>query len=325
MKLFSGIQPTNGLHLGNYLGAVKQWIALQETHEAFYVVVDLHAMTSTQDPQSLRVNSLATAAAFVALGVDPKRSPIFIQSHIHEHAELAWILSTIAKIGELDRMTQFKDKAKQNPKNINVGLYTYPVLMAADILLYSAEGVPVGADQKQHIELARDIAKRFNARYGDVFTVPEPLIQKAGARIMSLSNPKEKMSKSASSPASYIALMDDPKTICNKIKRAVTDSGDTIIASPQKPALTNLLTIYSLLSGKPVKTIEKAYTGKGYGDFKNGLADVIIEFLAPFQERMKQFKREPDRIVEIITHGAKEARPIAEKTMERVRKAVGLV
>lgn len=323
MKLFSGIQPTNILHIGNYLGALKNWIAMQKDHDMIACIVDLHAITVRQNPEELRHNTEAVAALYLACGLDPERVTMFVQSHVREHTELAWILSTITKMGELERMTQFKDKAKQHSENINAGLFTYPMLMAADILLYGTEGVPVGEDQKQHVELTRDIAMRFNSWFGETFVVPKPLIQKEGARVMGLDDPTKKMAKSASSPNNYISLTDDADTVRTKIKRAVTDSGSDIIVREDKPALTNLLTIYSLLSGTPIATLEKKYKGKGYGEFKKDLAEVVAEFLTPLQERLA--KTDIKKVQKILDRGAKDAQKIAAKMMERVRGRVGLL
>ncbi len=323
MKLFSGIQPTNILHIGNYLGALAPWISMQKDNMMIACIVDLHAITVPQKPEELRRNTETIAALYLASGLDPERVTIFVQSHVREHTELAWILNTITKMGELERMTQFKDKSKQHAESINAGLFTYPVLMAADILLYGTEDVPVGEDQKQHVELTRDIAMRFNSRFGETFVVPKPLIQKEGARVMGLDDPTKKMSKSASSPNNYISLTDGADTVRAKIKRAVTDSGSDIVAAPDKPALTNLLTIYSLLAGTPIATLEKKYKGKGYGDFKKDLAEVIVEFVTPIQERLK--KTDMKKVRTILQKGARDAQKIAAKTMEKVRERVGLL
>lgn len=323
MRLFSGIQPTNTLHLGNYLGALAPWIAMQKDNAMIACIVDLHAITARQKPEELRRNTETIAALYLACGLDPERVTIFVQSHVKEHTELAWILNTITKMGELERMTQFKDKSKQHPEHINAGLFTYPVLMTADILLYDTEGVPVGDDQKQHVELTRDLALRFNHQFGETFVVPKPLIQKEGARIMGLDDPTKKMSKSASSAHNYIALTDNAETVRVKIKRAVTDSGSDIIAGPDKPALTNLLTMYSLLADTTITSLEKKYAGKGYGEFKKDLAEVVVDFLTPLQERLK--KIDTKKVKTILDHGARTAQKIAAKTMERVRERVGLL
>jgi tryptophanyl-tRNA synthetase len=322
-RAFSGVQPTNNLHLGNYLGAMKNWVELQNSHETFYCIVDLHAITIKQEPKELRQNVLNVAKTYLALGIDPDKSTIFVQSHVTEHAELGWILNTIAKMGELERMTQFKDKSQQHPENINVGLFDYPVLMAADILLYNTQVVPVGDDQKQHVELTRDLAARFNSLYGKTFIEPEPLIQKEGARIMGLDDPTKKMSKSASSANNYIALLDPPEVIAKKIGRAVTDSGTTIESSADRPALTNLLTIYSLLSNQSIKAIEKEYVGKSYADFKKGLTKVVTDFTTEFQNKFNAL--DDDKVRQILEYGAEKARAVAKQKMEEVKKKMGLL
>jgi tryptophanyl-tRNA synthetase len=322
-RAVSGVQPTNNLHLGNYLGAIKNWVELQNSYDSFYCIVDLHAITIKQEPKVLRQNVLNVAKTYLALGIDPDKSTVFVQSQVPQHAELAWVLNTIAKLGELERMTQFKDKASQHKENINMGLFDYPVLMAADILLYDPEVVPVGEDQKQHVELTRDLAERFNSLYGKTFVVPEPLIKKEGARIMGLDDPTKKMSKSAASPNNYIALLDDLDVVEKKLRRAVTDSGSTIESGADKPALTNLLTIYSLLSGQSTKEIEKEYTGKGYADFKKGLTKVVTNFLSDFQTKFNAL--DDNKVKKILEDGAKKARAIAEKKMEDVKTKMGLL
>lgn len=321
-RVFSGVQPTNNLHLGNYLGAIKNWVDLQNQYDSFYCVVDLHAITVKQEPNILRQNVLNTAKTYLALGIDPNKSKIFVQSHVSEHVELAWVLNTLVKISELERMTQFKDKAKQYKKNINMGLFAYPVLMAADILLYDTEVVPVGEDQAQHVELARLLAHRFNSAYGQTFVEPKALIKKEGARIMGLDDPSKKMSKSASSPNNYIALLDAPTVAIKKISRAVTDSGAVIKSGADKPALTNLLTLYSLLSGQSIKNIEKKYAGKGYADFKKGLAKVVTNFLSDFQNKFKAL--DDNKVKAILEDGAKKSRQIAQTKMEDVKTKMGL-
>ncbi len=322
-RVFSGVQPTNNLHLGNYLGAIKNWVELSSTNDCIFCVVDLHAITVKQDPQVLRQNVLNVAKTYLTLGIDPNQSTIFAQSHVPQHTELAWVLNTLAKLAELERMTQFKDKAKQHKENINMGLFDYPVLMAADILLYDTEVVPVGEDQKQHVELARDLAARFNSVYGKTFVVPEPLIKKEGARIMGLDDASKKMSKSATSPNNYIALLDSPDVAAKKISRAVTDSGSTIKSGADKPALTNLLTIYSLLANKTIKEIEKEYAGKGYADFKKGLTEVVTGFLSDFQTKFNAL--DDNKVKMILEDGAKKARALAEKKMEEVKTKMGLL
>jgi tryptophanyl-tRNA synthetase len=322
-RAFSGIQPTNILHIGNYLGAIKNWVDLQDKYSCIFSVVDLHAMTVKTDPKNFGQNILMMAKTYLAFGIDPKKSLVFRQSDVSAHVELAWILNTIAKISELERMTQFKDKAKQHKENVNMGLFDYPVLMAADILLYDTNLVPVGEDQIQHIELARTLAERFNKLYGNTFVVPEPLVKKHGARIMGLDDPSKKMSKSSPNAGSYIALLDSPEAAAKKIMRAVTDSGSEIKSGADKPALTNLLTIYSLLSGKEIKEIEKEYTGRGYADFKKGLAEVVSDFLSSFQKKFNTVKDSDVR--DVLAEGGKKAKAIADKKMDEVKKKIGLI
>ncbi len=323
-RLFSGIQPSGDLHLGNYLGAIKQWLPLQDQYEAIFCVVDMHAITVPQDPAELRKKTIEIAKIYLAAGIDPQKSTIFIQSHVPGHAELAWILNTISTMGELGRMTQYKDKAQKSGEDTStVGLFDYPVLMAADILLYDTAVVPVGEDQKQHVELTRDLAQRFNSRFGETFVVPEPLIQREGARIMGLDDPTKKMSKSAESVYNYIALSDDAETIRKKIKKAVTDSGSEIVYRDDKPALMNLINIYTLLSGKKVDEVEAMYVGKGYGDFKADLAEVVVNFLVPFQERMGTFS--DDAVLEIFAVGREKAKALAVAKMRQVYDRVGFI
>lgn len=321
-RIFSGAQPTGELHLGNYLGALKNWVALQDEYEAFYCIVNLHAITLPQDPAKLRAKTLDLARVYLAAGVDPERSTIFIQSHVAEHAELAWTLSCVSRMGELERMTQFKDKGKGNER-AGVGLFTYPVLMAADILLYNADLVPVGQDQKQHLELSRDLAARFNRDYGETFTVPDPYIPKAGASIKSLQDPSRKMSKSDENINASIFLMDDADTILKKFKRAVTDSGTEITFDETRPAIANLLTIYQLLTGKAVDECVAHFDGKGYGHFKTELAEAAIEFLRPFQEKMQEL--DDKAVSEILLKGAGKARSIAAGTLADVYGKLGIV
>lgn len=323
-RLFSGIQPSGNLHLGNYLGAIKQWVALQDQYEAFFCVVDLHAITVPQDPDELRKKILEIAKIYLAAGVNPEQSTIFIQSHVAGHTELGWILNTIVTMGELGRMTQYKDKSqKEGWEGSGVGLFDYPVLMAADILLYDTAVVPVGEDQKQHVELTRDLAERFNKRFGETFVVPQPLITKEGARIMALDDPEKKMSKSAASEYNYIALTDDADTVRRKIKKAVTDSGSEIVYSDEKPALKNLINIYTLLSGKSTNEIEAMYSGKGYGDFKTDLAEVVVNFLVPFQERLAALSDE--EVMRVLRAGAEKANALAKQKIQAVYEKVGLI
>lgn len=323
-RIFSGVQPSGSLHIGNYLGAIKNWVSLQNDYEAIFCIVDLHAITVPQDPKVLREKIIEIAKIYVACGIDLKKSTIFVQSQVKEHAELGWILNTITKISELSKMTQFKDKsAKNGIEGSDVGLFDYPVLMAADILLYDTAVVPVGEDQVQHIELTRTLARRFNTRFGETFIVPEARINQEGKRIMGLDNPVKKMSKSAESSYNYIALNDDVETVRKKIKKAVTDSGSEIVYSDEKPALKNLINIYSLFSGKTTSEIEKMYVGKGYGDFKKDLAEVINNFLVPFQEKFNSISDE--EILAVLKDGAEKVRKIAEKKMGEVKEKVGFL
>jgi tryptophanyl-tRNA synthetase len=324
-RVFSGVAPSGVIHIGNYLGAIKNWLELQENYECIFCVVDLHAITVPQDPPKLKNKILEVAKIYLAAGVNPAKSIVFVQSHVKEHAELCWILNTLAKIPELERMTQFKEKSQEHRQSVNLGLFDYPVLMAADILLYKTQVVPVGEDQQQHVELARTLAGRFNKNFGETFIVPEALIKKEGARIMALDDPTKKMSKSAKSPLNYIALTDPPDLIREKIKKAVTDSGKEIIYGPDKPALSNLLTIYSLLTGESIKELEKQYRGRGYAEFKNDLAEMIVKFLKPFQEKYADLDKNPDYMIKILHDGAQKAREIAEKTMKEVKDKIGLI
>lgn len=321
-RIFSGAQPTGQLHIGNYLGALKNWVALQDEYESFYCIVNLHAITLPQDPKTLRQKTHDLARIYLAAGIDPERSTIFVQSDVHEHAELTWILSSISRMGELERMTQFKDKGKGNRERAGVGLFMYPVLMAADILLYQTDLVPVGQDQKQHLELTRDLAERFNRDFGDTFKLPDPYIPPVGAKIGSLQDPLKKMSKSDEDLNGSIFLLDDADTITKKIKRAVTDSGTDIRFDAERPAITNLLTIYHLLTGKSNAECEQHFEGKGYGHLKSELAETVVEFLRPFQERVKQYD---DATLEaILKPGAEKARAIANETLNAAYKNLGI-
>ncbi len=325
-RVFSGVQPSGTLTIGNYLGAIKQFVRLQETHECFYCVVDLHALTVPQDPERLGRQTLQVAAMMVASGLDPDKMTLFVQSHVRAHAELSWLLQCMTYYGELGRMTQFKDKARrQKHATVSAALFTYPVLQAADILLYDTHLVPVGEDQRQHLELTRDIAERFNNRYGETFVVPEVYIPRTGGRIMSLDNASTKMSKSNPNPGSYIALLDEPDVIREKIGRAKTDSGREVRYDPEeKPEISNLLTIYSLCSGRSIEDIEAEYEGRGYKDFKGGLAEAVIATLRPVQEAYHELM-ESGAIREILDRGADRAREIAETTLDRVKDRMGLV
>ena len=321
-RLFSGVQPSGRLHLGNYFGAIKQWIALQEEFDALFCVVDLHAITVPQDPKDLRRKTFEIAKTYLALGIDPERAHIFIQSHVAEHTELAWILGTIAKIGELEKMTQFKDKAAEREMS-GVGLFTYPVLMAADILLYDTDTVPVGEDQTQHLELARTLARRFNKRFGETFRIPKTHMIEAGARIMGLDSPEKKMSKSAPSEYNFIALDDDPELAKKKIMKAVTDSGSDIAYTDEKPALRNLLAIFALLEDTSPEDIAGRYAGKGYADLKRDLAEAVSTFLEDFQSRYSAIS--DDDVRDILKRGAKYASGIARENMQDIRNRVGLL
>ncbi len=324
-RVFSGIQPSGTSHLGTYLGALKNWVSLQDGYESYFCIVDLHAITIPQDPKVLRHNVREMAAIFLAVGLDPERSVIFRQSRVSEHTELAWLLNCIARVGELSRMTQFKDKTQRGgTEGASVGLYDYPVLQAADILLYNAHLVPVGEDQRQHLELTRTLARRFNGLYGETFVVPEPMILETGARIMALDDPTSKMSKSSPTPAGYVALLDEPDVIRRKIRRAKTDSGTEVVASPEKPAITNLLGIYAGLTGRAVPEIEEQYRGKGYGDFKKDLAEVVVDVLSPIRERTLELMDDPRELDEVLETGAEKARGVARSTLHDAWAKLGL-
>lgn len=324
-RVFSAVQPTGVLHIGNYLGAIKNWLELQDQYNCIFSVVDLHALTVPQDPKVLKAKTMEIVNLYLACGLDPKKCLIFIQSHVPYHTELTWLLNCLTYYGELQRMTQFKEKARGKGETVSVGLFDYPVLMAADILLYQTELVPVGADQKQHVELARDLAERFNNRFGAVFTVPEVQIKEVGARIKALDDPTKKMSKTAESIYNYIALTDPPDLIRKKIKRAVTDSGTEVRSGPDKPALTNLLTIYSLFTGQPIPKLEEQYKGKGYADFKFDLAEVLVEALKPIQEKYFALQESPGQVQVLLKEAAEQAKLIAGKTVALVKEKMGLV
>jgi tryptophanyl-tRNA synthetase len=327
-RAFSGIQPTaDSFHLGNYLGAVRQWVALQESHDAFYCVVDLHAITVAQDPAELRQRTRVAAAQLFAAGLDPDRCTVFVQSHVPEHTELTWVLGCMTGFGELSRMTQFKDKAaKGGAAQASLGLFSYPVLQAADILLYQTEQVPVGEDQRQHLELSRDLANRFNHRYGATFTVPAAYILGGVAKITDLQDPSAKMSKSSSSPQGIIDILDEPEVIRRKISRAVTDPGSEVRADDeQKPGVTNLLRIYSGLAGEEIGALEARYAGAGYGAFKKDLAEVVTGALAPIRERTAKLLADEAALDRLLAHGAGRARPVARETMTRVSQRVGFL
>ncbi len=326
--VLSGIQPTSGsFHLGNYLGAVRQWVDMQDTHDAFYMVVDLHAITIPQDPAELRKSTRLAAAQLLAAGLDPQRCTLFVQSHVPEHAQLAWVMNCLTGFGEASRMTQFKDKsAKQGAEGTTVGLFTYPVLQIADILLYQANRVPVGEDQRQHIEITRDIADRFNSRYGPTFTIPEPYILKETAKIFDLQDPSIKMSKSASSPKGIVNLLDEPKASAKKIKSAVTDTETEVrFDEVNKPGVSNLLTIYSTLTGAAVTELEQRYAGKGYGALKTDLAEVVADWAAPFRARTQEYLEDHETLDALLAEGAEKARTVAAETLAQAYDRVGFV
>lgn len=324
-RVFSGIQPSGIIHIGNYLGAIQPWVEIQKKFDSIFCVVDLHAITVPQDPKELTASTYRNAAIYLASGINPKTSIIFVQSHVPAHAELCWLLNTVAHMGELSRMTQFKDKTqKGSADNASVGLFDYPILMAADILLYQTAAVPVGDDQKQHVELARDLAERFNNRFGKTFTVPEPLIRKTGARVMALDNPTQKMSKSGGA-GNFIALTDSPDEIRKKIMRATTDSGSTIEFDPKRPGLYNLLTIYQLFSSQTESQIEAHFKDRGYGDFKKELAELLVTKLTPIREKIEYYMKNPRLLDRILATGAKKANRIANQTLLTVKKRMGLI
>jgi len=323
-RVFSGIQPTGNIHIGNYLGAIKYWVSMQEDYDNVFCIVDLHAITVPQDPKVLNAKIREVSGLLMAAGIDPERSILFVQSHVSAHSELAWLLNCFIPMGWMQRMTQFKEKSVKQKEQVSVGLFDYPSLMAADILLYRTDVVPVGEDQKQHVELARDAAQRFNNIYGETFVVPEPLIPDVGARIMGLDDPTVKMSKSEAGSGHAINLLDSPDMIRSKIMKATTDSLRDVLFDESRPGIFNLLSIYQTVTGEPEKEIEARFTGRGYGDFKKALAEVVIEGLRPLQERYKELTAEPGRIDSILKAGAAKARPLAEKMLAEVQKRVGL-
>ena len=326
--VLSGCQPSGQLTLGNYMGALKQWVSMQDDHDCLYMIVDLHAITVRQDPKQLAEACLDGLSLYLACGIDPQKSTLFLQSHVPEHAQLSWVLNCYAQMGELNRMTQFKDKSAKNENNINVGLYSYPVLQAADILLYQADKVPVGEDQKQHLELTRDIATRVNNLYGDVFRLPDPYIPDFGARIMSLQEPEKKMSKSDNNPNNFIGLLEDPKKLAKKIKRAVTDSDEqaNIYFNPtEKPGVSNLLTLLSLATGKSIKELEPEYTDKMYGHLKGDVADAVVALLEPIQAHYAEIRADRAYLDDVMRQGAEKASARAAETLAKVYKAVGFI
>ncbi|HBF1057181.1 TPA: tryptophan--tRNA ligase [Clostridioides difficile] len=323
--IFSGAQPSGKMTLGNYLGAIKNWTELQDNYDCYYSIVDLHAITVPQDPKVLRANTIELLAQYIACGLDPEKNTIFIQSHVKEHVELMWVLNTMTYMGELSRMTQFKDKSQKSEANLNAGLFTYPVLMAADILLYQTDLVPVGDDQKQHLELARDLANRFNNRFSPTFVVPEGYYPKGGARVMSLQEPTKKMSKSDSNENAFILLADDSDSIKRKIKRSVTDSLGVVKYNDEQPGIKNLIDIYSNLSKKSVEEIVNMYEGKGYGIFKEDVAEVVSEALKPIREKYVDLLNNKDYLEKIYSMGAEKAEKQARKTLRKVYKKVGFI
>lgn len=325
--LLSGIQPSGNLMIGNYIGALKNWVKLQDEYDCFFILVDLHAITVRQDPIELRKRCYDFLTLYIACGIDPKKNTIFVQSHVPAHAELAWVLNCYTMIGELSRMTQFKDKAKKYAKNINAGLFTYPALMAADILLYETDLVPVGEDQKQHLELTRDVAQRFNSLYGETFRVPEPFIgdKEQGARIMSLQEPTSKMSKSDENPRGYIALLDAPDIIKSKIKKAVTDSGTEIAYDESRPAISNLMTIHRAISGESFESMTERFAAKGYAPFKAELAELVIEFLKPIQIRFKELRGNKPELENILKASAELASARSQRLMRKVYRKLGFI
>ena len=323
-RVFSGIQPSGDPHIGNYIGAIRNWVADQEEYDNTFCVVDQHAITASYDPEELRRNVRQLVAVYLASGLDPSRCSLFVQSHVPEHTELAWLLMCVTPMGWLSRMTQFKEKSEGKQEQVSAGLFTYPVLMAADILLYQADGVPVGDDQKQHVELARDTAQRFNHLFGETFTVPQPIIRPVGARVMGLDDPTRKMAKSESGQYHSIGLLDEPDRIRKKLARAVTDSHKEIVFDPRRPGVFNLLTIYRSLSGQSQEEIEAHFEGKGYGDLKRELADVVIATLEPVQARFRELTEDPAYIDELLAEHAARVRVIASATMDKVRRVMGL-
>jgi tryptophanyl-tRNA synthetase len=322
--VFSGIQPTGGIHIGNYFGAIKQWVVGQDDAENIFCLVDMHALTVPQEPDALRSQIIETATVLLAAGIDPAKSRLFVQSHVREHGELAWYLSCVASMGQLQRMTQFKEKSESQRGEVRVGLFTYPILMAADILLYRTTHVPVGEDQKQHIELTRDLAQRFNATYGEVFVLPEPAIPKAGARIMGLDDPTKKMSKSSPGSHHAIRVLDSPDSIKKAVMSATTDSGRDVRADPARPGVTNLLAIYAAATGTGIEAAEAHFAGaRGYGDVKKELVEILVETLRPLRERFAELSADPATVRALLTQGAGAVRPIARDTADNVKRAMG--
>jgi tryptophanyl-tRNA synthetase len=325
-RILSGVQPTGNTHLGNYVGAFRQWVEMQHDFDAYYFVVDLHAITLPYDPKELADRTLEVAAILLACGLDPEVCTVFVQSHVPEHTELAWLLNHLATVGELRRMTQFKAKAAEGGEGaLPAGYFNYPVLQAADILIYQADRVPVGEDQRQHLELTRDLAERFNTRFGQTFVVPEAYIPEVGGRVMDLQDPKAKMSKSGASPAGRIQVLDPPEVIRKKIRSAVTDSGREVVARPDKPAISNLLELFSVASGRKLEELEQAYAGRGYGEFKADLAEAVVAYLAPLQERYRRLRDDPDRLAGILEAGAAKAQAVARENLALAKERMGFL
>lgn len=323
--IFSGIQPSGELTLGNYLGALKNWVKLQDEYDCYYCIVDMHAITVRQEPKDLRRRTLEVLSIYIAAGIDPEKNTLFIQSHVPAHAEAAWLLNCNTHMGELSRMTQFKDKSQRYGNNISAGLFNYPVLMVADILLYQADLVPVGVDQKQHLELTRDVAERFNNTYSETFKIPEPYIPEAGAKIMDLQDPTKKMSKSADNPNSYILIMDPPEVIRKKVSRAVTDSLGVVKYNDEQPGVKNLMTILSVIKGKTIEEIEKEYEGQGYAQFKKDVGEAIVEELEPIQKKVKDLTTNKEYLESIYKKGAEKASYVANKTLRKMQKKIGFI
>lgn len=323
--ILSGIQPTGVFTLGNYLGAIRNWVVLQEEYRCAYMIADLHSITVRQEPAKLRQQILSAFATLLACGIDPEKSLIFIQSQVPQHAELSWVLSCYTQFGELSRMTQFKDKSAKHADNVNAGLFTYPALMAADILLYQADLVPVGVDQKQHLELTRDVAVRFNNAYSDTFTLPEPYIPKVGAKIMSLADPTKKMSKSDENPNGFVTILDGPDVIIRKFKRAVTDSDTRVCYAEGKDGINNLMTIYSVVTGKTLDEVEREFEGKGYGEFKLAVGEAVSDHLRPVREEHKRLLADKAYLEQVYSEGARRAQQIAQRTLSKVYRKVGFV
>ncbi|WP_186428907.1 tryptophan--tRNA ligase [Clostridium sp. BSD9I1] len=323
--IFSGIQPSGELTLGNYLGALKNWVKLQEQYDCYYCIVDMHAITVKQEPKDLRRRTLEVLSIYIAAGIDPEKNTLFIQSHVPAHAEAAWLLNCNTYMGELSRMTQFKDKSQRYGNNISAGLFNYPVLMVADILLYQADLVPVGVDQKQHLELTRDVAERFNNTYSETFKIPEPYIPEAGAKIMDLQEPTKKMSKSSDNPNSYILIMDPPEVIRKKVSRAVTDSLGVVKYNDEQPGVKNLMTILSVIKGKTMEEIEKEYEGQGYAQFKKDVAEAIVGELEPIQKKVKDLVANKEYLESIYKKGAEKASYVANKTLRKMQKKIGFI